>query len=184
MRVLRWSPNFTPGTESTCAPVWVGLPTLRAHLQDPGAIQSIAGLLGKFLCMHKDVATFTRLGYTYLCVEIDLAKPLKKTITIDNGGEVIKQTVDYGRSIPPFCHFCSMIGHLPTACRRIMVAGPMGDTNPKNIDKVVEKPASKILPGKSKSARRRANKKIRVSGFTAKKTKAAIGIVIREGRVD
>ena len=100
MRVFRWSPNFSLGSESSCAPVWVGLPTLRAHLHDPGAIQSIAGLLGKFLCMHKDVTNFTRPGYAYVCVEMDLAKPIKKVITIDNGGEVIKQKVDYRRFLP------------------------------------------------------------------------------------
>ena len=160
MRVFRWSPNFTPGTESTCAPVWVGMPTLRAHLQDPGAIQSIARLLGKYLCMHSDVSRFTRPGYTYICVEMGLSKTLKKTITIDNGGEIIKQVVDYGKSVPPFCHHCSMIGHLPTACQRSQSADQKVDQDPKVQESNPPQKVEKLLEGNSKSAKRRAKRKV------------------------
>ena len=59
MRVFRWSPRFTPGIESTCAPLWVEFPQLRAHFHSPAALQSISGLVGKFLCADSNAADFT-----------------------------------------------------------------------------------------------------------------------------
>ena len=91
MHVSRWSPRFTPGVESTCIPVWIEFPRLRAHLQSPGALQSIVGVIGKFLCVDNNVAQFTRLGTTRVCVEIDLSKPIPKSVWINNGGEIFAQ---------------------------------------------------------------------------------------------
>ena len=181
MRIFRWSPNFTPGSESTSTSVWVGLPGLRAHLQDPGAVQSIAGLLGKFLCMHNDVTKFTRPGYTYICVEMDLSKPFKRTISIDNGGEIITQVVDYGDFVPPYCQHCSMIGHLPIDCRRLQLKvqndNPGDDKHPENQNEKLPK----SVMGVSKSARKRAKKKVRLAGLSSfRKGSSRPGIVIRE----
>ena len=76
MQVFRWSPRFTPGVESTCAPIWVEFPCLRAHLQSPRALQSLAGMVGKFLCADKDAEEFTRPSVTRVCVEVDFSKPI------------------------------------------------------------------------------------------------------------
>ena len=85
MQVFRWSPRFTPGVESTCAPIWVEFPYLRAHLQSPRALQSLAGMVGKFLYADRDAEEFTRPGVTRVCVEVDFSKPIPKQLWIDNG---------------------------------------------------------------------------------------------------
>ena len=64
----RWSPRFSPGVESTCILVWIELPRLRAHLQSLGALHSIVGMVGKFLCADSNVAQFTRLGTSRVCI--------------------------------------------------------------------------------------------------------------------
>ena len=76
MKIFRWSPRFTRGIESTCAPFLVEFPYLRAHLQSPGALQSIAGMVGKFLCSDRDATEFTRRGIIGVCVEVDLSQSL------------------------------------------------------------------------------------------------------------
>ena len=65
-----------------------GIPCLRAHLQSPRALQSLAGMVGKFLCADKDAMEFTRPGVTRVYVEVDFSKPLPKQLWIDNGGEL------------------------------------------------------------------------------------------------
>ena len=118
MQVSRWSPRFTPGVESPCIPVWIELPRLRAHLQSPGALQSIAGMVGKFLCADGNVAQFTRPGTTRVCVEVDLSKPIPRSVWINNGGEIFSQQVEFPKeSIPPFCKKCMAIGHVGSTCQ-------------------------------------------------------------------
>ena len=103
--------------ESTCIPVWIELPRLQAHLQSPGALQSIAGMVGKFLCADSNVAQFNRPGTTRVCIEVDLTKPLPKSVWINNGGEVFaQQVVIPHESLPPFCKKCMAIGHVSSAC--------------------------------------------------------------------
>ena len=204
MRIFRWSPKFSPGSESSCAPVWVGLPALKAHLQNPGAIQSITGLLGKYLCAHSDVYQFTRPGYTCICVEMDLSKPRKHTIKIDNGGELVDQRVVYDQTLPPFCNFCMMVGHLPSDCRRQKerlekekhqekLGIDLSSQEPITNNKKVESSRVNL----SKNAKKRLNKKLRVAGLTAQRSQKELrdgsttnkgqpstGIVIRGNNED
>ena len=117
MQVSCWSPWFTPSVESSCVPIWIELPRLRAHLQSLGALQSIAGMIGKFLCADSNVAQFTRPGITRVCVEVDLSKPIPNSVWINNGGEVFAQLVEIPKdSIPSFCKKCMSIGHVSSAC--------------------------------------------------------------------
>ena len=62
IRIFKWSPRFSSGFETTCAPVWVEFPCLRTHFHSPRALQSIASMIGKFLCADKDASEFTRQG--------------------------------------------------------------------------------------------------------------------------
>lgn len=117
MRVFRWSYEFELGCEPSLSPVWVGLPHLPIHLQAP--LKTIAGLLGKYLCLHQDAIKFARPSYVQMCVEMDLAKPLPNVINIINGRKLIKQRVIYGKFAPRYCTNCSMVGHLAKECRRV-----------------------------------------------------------------
>jgi hypothetical protein len=49
MVINRWSLDFNLGKESSCTPVWVNLPQLRVHLQNPSMLKSIGNTLEKFL---------------------------------------------------------------------------------------------------------------------------------------
>ena len=73
-------------------------------------------MIGKFLCVDSNVEKFTCPGATRVCVEVDLSKPMPKSVVINNGGEVFTQKVDIlDSSIPPsVVNVCSlaMRGHL------------------------------------------------------------------------
>ena len=58
------------------------------------------------------------------------------------------------------------------------------DICPKDTELKVDQKVDKMTVGQSKSARRRANKKVRVSGFSAKKQKILPGVVIKEGNLE
>jgi hypothetical protein len=118
MRVSRWSPSFKPEAHSPCLPVWVGFPMLRAHLQTPTALQSIAFALGKVLKLHDNVINFTRPGMAMVCVEIDFSKEIRRTITIQNGDETTVQPVQYPELIPAFCLHCGHFGHASELCSK------------------------------------------------------------------
>ena len=55
------------------------------------------------------------------------------------------------------------------------------DQDPKDQESKVQKKEEKLIEGNSKSARRRAKRKVRVSRLQAKKNKGALGVVIKEG---
>jgi hypothetical protein len=117
MMVARWSPSFHPGNHSPCIPVWVGFPLLRAHLQSPSAIKSIASTVGKVLKIHDNVKEFTRPGFASVCIEVDFSKPLKTEIRIQNGEETFYQPVVFPEPIPSYCNLCGRLGHMEENCR-------------------------------------------------------------------
>jgi hypothetical protein len=118
MMVTHRSPSFKPTAHSPCLPVWLGFPQLRAHLQTPEALRSIAGTVGKVLKLHDNVHDFTRPGFAQVCVEVDFSKELKRSVRILNGNEIIYQPVMFPEPIPDFCHTCCRLGHKTEFCSK------------------------------------------------------------------
>jgi hypothetical protein len=117
MRLSRWSPYFEPNIQSPLLPVWVGLPGLRTHFHSPGAIRSIISPIGRFLKVHENVISFTRLGIAMICVEVDFLKPLVHEVKIQNGKEHIIQPMLYPEPTPEFCNQCWKFGHHNRNCQ-------------------------------------------------------------------
>jgi hypothetical protein len=82
MIINRWSLEFDLGKELVCTPVWINLPGLCVHLQNPSILKVIGGLLGKYLCMNQMSRDFSRPSVMFIYVELNLLKTLREEIKL------------------------------------------------------------------------------------------------------
>ena len=106
------------GRSQATIPLWIGFLGLLAHLFTPTALQSLAAMVGTFICLDPGVVVFNRPDYARVCVEVDLLERLHRTILIQNGDEIFPQPVIYER-LPQFCTRCTILGHTLQTCRDV-----------------------------------------------------------------
>ncbi|KAG5630910.1 hypothetical protein H5410_002627 [Solanum commersonii] len=118
MKIKKWSTNFKPESNDTTAPIWITLPNLPWHYYKWDAIFHIAEPIGIPLVWDKATVSKTRPTMAKLRVEIDLAKPILREITVeirDKNGFFV-QKVEYD-TLPAFCCHCKTQGHNDKNCR-------------------------------------------------------------------
>lgn len=121
MKILKWTTNFRPDTETTLAPVWINLPNLSWHYYEWDALYRIVQPMGTPLFMDKATASKTRPTTTKLRVEIDLERPLLHEISVEirnKEGQLEKfiPKIEY-ETIPVFFSHCKVQGHSISSCR-------------------------------------------------------------------
>lgn len=116
MRV--WEPNFKPSSAnvSTVA-LWVRLPELPIEYYDKEALTDIGRAIGSVLRVDSNTAREARGRYARICVQVDLGKPLIRSVII--GGE-IQQVVYEG--VSSLCFSCGRVGHRKLDCKYIVQA--------------------------------------------------------------
>lgn len=112
LMVQAWSPEFDPlRHDITTTPVWVRLTNIPVTFYHKAILMGIAKGLGKPVKVDLTTLNFERARFARVCVEVNLAKPLKGTVMI-NGD---RYYVAY-EGLTNICSGCGMYGHLIHAC--------------------------------------------------------------------
>ncbi|EOA15074.1 hypothetical protein CARUB_v10028438mg, partial [Capsella rubella] len=114
LMVQAWTPEFDPLVdEIVTTPVWIRLTNIPVNLYHKDILFLIARGLGNPLKVDLTTLNFERARFARICVEVNLAKPLKGTIRI-NGGRYF---VSY-EGLTNICSRCGLYGHPVHACPR------------------------------------------------------------------
>lgn len=107
-----WTPAFNFHKEIlTHVPLWVRFPNLPLNCWTSGSLSRICSVLGAPLCADSCTTNQLRISFARVLIEMDITKPLPKTIHIvDPTGQTFEQGVWYEWT-PPFCHKCNKMGH-------------------------------------------------------------------------
>ena len=107
-----WSPNFRASEASVSSiAVWVRLPELPVEYYHKEALLLIGSDLGPVLRVDVNTATGTRGRFARICIQLDIKKPLARTIRVGKA----KVAVIY-EGIGLLCFFCGKIGHREEWC--------------------------------------------------------------------
>ncbi|XP_051122115.1 uncharacterized protein LOC127245329 [Andrographis paniculata] len=116
MRVMKWSPDFTPNVEPPLVLVWISLPLLPVQLYHRDAIYTTALAIGTPLKVDTPTTNLGRVSNARVCIEIDISKPVKESILPKFKGITISQKIVY-ENLPKYCNLCKHIGHEELTCR-------------------------------------------------------------------
>lgn len=115
MKIIKWTPHFSPEHEPPFAPVWVSLPHLPIHLFQKNPLLSVASLIGRPLKIDAATQNLSRPSVARICVEVDLLKDLPKRLWIGQGDPGFWQQITY-ENLLAYCEDCFRIGHASGEC--------------------------------------------------------------------
>ncbi|XP_048623663.1 uncharacterized protein LOC125592501 [Brassica napus] len=125
--VRAWSPEFDPLRDDiVTTPVWIRLTNIPVNFYHRSILMGIAKELGKPIRVDLTTLNFERARFARVCVEVNLAKPLKGTVLIN--GE--RYFVAY-EGLSEICSKCGIYGHLVHGCPKTIVervANPVTQT--------------------------------------------------------
>ncbi|XP_048611878.1 uncharacterized protein LOC125586109 [Brassica napus] len=114
LMVRAWSPEFDPLRDDTITtPVWIWLTNIPVNFYHRSILMGISKGLGKPVRVDLTTLKFERARFARVCVEVNLAKPLKGTVLIN--GE--RYFVAY-EGLAEICSKCGIYGHLVHGCPR------------------------------------------------------------------
>ncbi|GAA0143834.1 hypothetical protein LIER_42780 [Lithospermum erythrorhizon] len=122
MRMLKWTPDFSPDHESSTTPVWMTLPNPE-YMYDEEALLSVANAIGKLLKVDIPIINRAKFNECRICVEFDVVKDPIKEIWISFGkNEITGQEDDYWQNLKygelqSYCHKCHHLGHMKEKCK-------------------------------------------------------------------
>ncbi|XP_024009270.1 uncharacterized protein LOC112084381 [Eutrema salsugineum] len=115
--VQAWSPEFDPTRDAiVTTPVWVRLSNLPVNLYHKSILMGIAKGLGKSVRVDVMTLNLERARFARVCVEVDLRKPLKGSVKINNE----RYYVAY-EGMTNICSNCGIYGHLVHRCPSLEV---------------------------------------------------------------
>ena len=107
LAIKPWEPYFrASGDNLSSIAVWVRFPELLIEFYDIEFLKEIGSAIGPILRIDSYTATGSCGRYARLCIQIDLDKPLIKSIRI---GRLVQQVKYEGISSLCFC--CGGLGH-------------------------------------------------------------------------
>jgi hypothetical protein len=125
-----WVPDFRPSEASVnTVAVWVRLLELPVEYYDKESLLLIGHALGPVLRVDFNTASGTRGRFARLCIQLDLDKPLIKTIRVGK----VRQAVIY-EGIGLLCFHCGRIGHKIDKCPERGGTTPLAPTAPAQSD--------------------------------------------------
>ncbi|XP_028080031.1 uncharacterized protein LOC114281677 [Camellia sinensis] len=127
LTVRQWEPNFKPSEalETTTA-LWVRFPELPIEYYQDKVLYAIAKSIGKPLKIDWTIAMATRGKFSWICVEMDLTKPLKPKFILEGR----YYNIEY-ESLHSFCFLCKRLDHRKEAYR---FKEPPSPLSAKNLD--------------------------------------------------
>lgn len=118
MSSMKWKEDFHWFRDKiSTSPVWLRFDGLLPEFWDEETILNIAKYFGKPLMVDECTRRADRFHFARVCVEIDLAAPLKGGIWLKGGGKPYLQTVAY-EDVPSVCFVCGRAGHQTGACSK------------------------------------------------------------------
>lgn len=124
-----WEPNFKASTTKVnTVAVWVRLNELPVEYYDIAVLRDIGNAIGPVLKVDANTASGTRGRYARICVQVDISKPLVKTILI---GKLIQGVIYEG--IGALCFTCGRLGHRKDDCLHV-IRGPKVQRNDQHIE--------------------------------------------------
>ncbi|KAL0803497.1 hypothetical protein Bca101_095987 [Brassica carinata] len=112
LMVRAWSPEFDPLRDDiVTTPVWIRLTNIPVNFYHRSILMGISKGLGRPIRVDQTTLNFERARFARICVEVNLAKPLKGTVLIN--GE--KYFVAY-EGLSEICSKCGIYGHLVHGC--------------------------------------------------------------------
>ncbi|XP_072087059.1 uncharacterized protein At4g02000-like [Arachis hypogaea] len=113
LAVQRWRSDFNPSVEQlTKIAAWVRIPDLPIEYYDKYVMRIISNVIGKTLKTYYNTAEQARGKFALICVELDLAKPLRPKFKIK--GRPVH--VEY-EGLHTICFHCGRIGHNKEQCQ-------------------------------------------------------------------
>lgn len=121
MWLQKWSPDFKLDEDIPIALVWVLLLKLPFHMHSWYYVRQILQDVGTPLALDVATKNRTRPGMAKVRVEVDLLKPLPKSVYVEQPYEDsplkgFVQKLEY-KDIPKYCKYCRKLGHLMISCR-------------------------------------------------------------------
>ena len=102
----------------SCFPVWVQLRHVPYDLWHPNVFGKICSMIGRPIHMDKLTSKKERVTFARCLVEVDLAKELIHSVTMDLPGGVEYEQAIFYENLPRFCPKCRMMGHTKESCKR------------------------------------------------------------------
>lgn len=99
---------------------------------DEEALHDIGSTIGPVLRVHVNTVTEKRGRFARICVQVDVDKPLVKTIVI---GSKMQQVVYEG--VSSICFSCGQLGHRRTDCRYTLQPPPINPESQKVVEEGV-----------------------------------------------
>ena len=115
-------------------PIWVHLGNIPLELFSQKGISYIASALGNPLYMHKFTASQQRLAFARVCVEMDAAVEVPKSIEVEmkNDHKVsVSVTIPW---MPIKCSYCHIFGHNGKDCSNKPIVVPAKVWKPKKVE--------------------------------------------------
>ena len=107
LTIKAWEPNFRPSNATyNLVTVWLRLPELPFEFYDPGVLKEICSAIGPVLRVDFHTTTKARGRHARICVQVDLNKPLIRSILLEG----MIQEIQY-EGINTLCFSCGRIGH-------------------------------------------------------------------------
>ncbi|KAF8400329.1 hypothetical protein HHK36_013626 [Tetracentron sinense] len=116
LRFIKWTPNFSFGTEPSIVPIWISLPNLPLHLFQEKILRTIGSAVGKVLCVDGPIKMLTRPNKARICVDLDISKTKPNRICLGIGSVGRWQKILYEKEISYSCKQ----GHLDSDCRMVL----------------------------------------------------------------
>ncbi|XP_060210382.1 uncharacterized protein LOC132637284 [Lycium barbarum] len=122
MKVLKWSPDFTPKKETSIVLVWVLIHKLPWHLFKWDILARIIKSVGTAVAPDQATYSKSRGNVAKIKVKIDLLKPRLDQIwlgfnRLEGGEDGVWLDIEY-KGVPSYCNYCCIQGHLESQCRK------------------------------------------------------------------
>ncbi|XP_061358829.1 uncharacterized protein LOC133303016 [Gastrolobium bilobum] len=125
LSLRRWEPAFRPNAASVMKiAAWVRLPGIPLEYYDEAFFRRIGNWLGKMLKIDKTNNEHVRGQFARICVELDLAQPLKGEYVLDGATKQIEY-----EGLGLICFHCGRYGHSKDCCPEIPVEGKDNQQN-------------------------------------------------------
>ncbi|KAG9138697.1 hypothetical protein Leryth_026169, partial [Lithospermum erythrorhizon] len=112
MRIFKWDQQFSPRKESAIAPVWIRIEGLPLYMFDEMPLLSVANAIGSPLRVHPLNVNRVKLNSAFICVELDVSKPLVDSIWVSFEDDSSNSVLDgfwlevFYDVIPRYCSSC------------------------------------------------------------------------------
>lgn len=141
--ISKWTIGLRPNQESSLAPIWVSFPSLPIPLFDKRFL--LGGLLGRPLKVDDATASLKRPAVARILMELDVKKDPKTWLWVGDESWGFWQKVEY-ENLPPFCHFCSRVGHIESSCHKKFLELIPDRKRQEAVDKGKKKMQQRYIP--------------------------------------